>query len=223
MVHGLVLAGLLLTGLAALADTGLSVADEEFPFEAEEPDWDVNDGTLVFLSEAPGAVHRHENRLTVTESSFRDGWVKMHQCHSNLDPVDRVEVVYRPQRIRDIQVLDHEQIEEVWVEGHSVQLKGVGRGGRLCVAAETRALSPEGGHWVLRNGPFMRRFLDGYYPMTVALSVELPAGGWEVTDIRPAPQPGFRVERRRAGVLIEAWFEGRLQTELHLRPRHPDP
>ena len=45
--------------MVAVADTGESAWDEDFPAEWEEPNWDVNDGTLVFLAERPAQVHRH--------------------------------------------------------------------------------------------------------------------------------------------------------------------
>jgi hypothetical protein len=43
-------------------------------------------------------------------------------------------------------------------------------GARLCLSAQTRALRNTGnGYFNLVNGPYMRKFLDGYYPMRVTL------------------------------------------------------
>ncbi|MGD8911541.1 MAG: hypothetical protein PVJ68_02195 [Candidatus Thiodiazotropha sp.] len=46
----------------------------------------------------------------------------------------------------------------------------------ICLQAETQSLHPTGqGGYQLRNGPYMRRFLDGYYPMLLTLQVDYPA------------------------------------------------
>ena len=49
---------------------------------------DVNEGTLVFIAKPPkDKIHHHHNSLTIYQHSLADGWVKMEQCHANLDRV----------------------------------------------------------------------------------------------------------------------------------------
>ncbi|MDX9768380.1 MAG: alpha/beta hydrolase, partial [Ectothiorhodospiraceae bacterium] len=141
------------------------------------------------------------------------------QCHDHLDAVPRAQVVYNRERTRGLTIELADAIGEAWVKDASVQLRDVGKGARLCVKAETKALerTAEGGY-VLRNGPFLRRFLDGYYPMRVSVDVEMPVDLLRFASVSPAPQDGFKVWQDAQGVHIDSWFEGRLVTELHFLP-----
>ena len=74
-------------------------------------------------------------------------------------------------------------IEQSWVEDNTVQLRNVQENARLCVQAWTRALKSNGdGSYSLRNGPFMRRFLDGYYPMRVSMQIDYASSGLQLID-----------------------------------------
>lgn len=201
----------------AAADGGRE--DAWWQDDFEERALAVNEGELEFLAEPPGQpVHHHDNRLTVTAASLEDGWVGLDQCHRNLDPVRRAEVVFGEGRIRGLEVVSSERIGRAWVEGASVQLEDVRKGARLCLRAESRALHPTGDGLVLQNGPYMRRFLDGYYPMHVTIRVELPPAV-AVGRIEPPAQPGLRIEQEGRRLHLDAWFEGRLVTRIHLRPQ----
>jgi hypothetical protein len=184
----------------------------------------VNEGELVFLTEAPAKpAHQHLNRLEVTGSSLRDGWVSLEQCHEDLDPVPAAEIVFRQDRVRKLQVTDVSAIGEATVEGASVQLRDIGRGATLCLRAETRALHPLGdGFYELRNGPYMRRFLDGYYPLRVSLDIRHPTS-IEVVDYQPESQPGFRPEVSSGRIQFDTWFEGLLQTVIRFADREAAP
>ena len=202
---------------------GLSVGGEDFPFddpgagaEAEERALGVNEGRLHFLTEPPQrAVHHHRNRILITASSLDGGWVGLEQCHHHLDPVPASEVVYRAERVRALRILVSTNIGESWVEGASVQLRDVRPGASLCVAAQSRALHPlaEGGYR-LRNGPYLRRFLDGYYPMRVSLDIRYPDDRIRLVAFAPPDQAGFRVHAEPGRIRAEAWFEGRLFTQF---------
>jgi hypothetical protein len=71
----------------------------------------------------------------------------------------------------------------------------------------------EEGVYELQNGPFMRRFLDGYYPMRVSLEIEYPSR-LTLADYTPATQPGFSVSTTPGQVVAEAVFEGQLRTRF---------
>ncbi len=95
----------------------------------------------------------------------------------------------------------------------------VGKGARLCLEAESRALMREAdGYYYLRNGPFMRRFLDGYYPMHVTAEIVYPIRHLRITDVQPTVQPGMSVKHAPGIVHIDAWFEGQLNTRVVFKP-----
>jgi hypothetical protein len=134
-----------------------------------------------------------------------------------MDAVPRSQVMFSRDRTRDLRVTASGGIGAAWIEENTVQLKDTARGAYLCVEAQSRALTQQSdGSYVLRNGPYLRRFLDGYYPMhvTMRVSLETPLA---LVDTRPAAQPGFEVTARTDEVYYDARFEGRLVTELRFR------
>lgn len=189
--------------------------DKEF-----EPILNINEGQLNFLSKPPDQpVHHHQNKLVITRASLHDGWVNLKQCHYNMDNFPRVEVIYSPERIRKLKIVSSKNIELAWVENSSVQLVNVDKGATLCIQAESRALSQNtDGSYTLKNGPFMRKFLDGYFPMHVSIDIRLPEQ-LEFESISPAQQNGFVVSKNTNAIYLDAWFEGRLKTVLQLKPR----
>jgi hypothetical protein len=189
--------------------------------ESWDEDWDlearvaaVNDGELRFLPpEAASGHHVHFNRIRIDSSSLRGGWIDLEQCHEQMDAVPAAQILFNPERIRRLRILSAEGIGRAWVEGHSVQLEDVGRGARLCVGGESRALSYLGeGRYRLQNGPYMRRFLDGYYPMRVVLQIQYPSDLLRFEAPRPGLQPGLEVLERGGELQVDATFEGRLFT-----------
>ncbi|MCB1866066.1 MAG: alpha/beta hydrolase [Chromatiales bacterium] len=207
--------GLLLASPASPAD---------LPAEADPFDWfeqierarAVNEGELRFLDPAPPQpVHHHRNRMKIDPAALESGWVALEQCHEHLDAVPAAEVVYRAGGIRDLTIVATRNIGRAWVDGDSVQLEDVGHAALLCVAAISQALQRDGERgYLLANGPFMRRFLDGYYPMRVSLEVEFPPEQLAFRGVTPEPQPGLRVDQHLGHVSVDASFEGRLRTEL---------
>jgi hypothetical protein len=211
----------LVLSLALVAGPGL--AEPEAPDEAETlfdapSAAGVNEGQLVFLSRLPDKpVHHHQNQIRIDEDSLRDGWVLLSQCHVDLDAVPRSQVMFSRDRTRDLRVTAYSGIGAAWVEDNTVQLQDTRRGAYLCVQARSRALTPQAdGSFVLRNGPYLRRFLDGYYPMHVTMRISLEAP-LALVETRPAAQPGFEVTTRTDEVYFDARFEGRLVTELRFR------
>lgn len=199
---------------------GAADGEPDFP---DDFDTDaVNEGELEFLASPPETpVHTHHNRIRLTAASLVDGWAHLYQCHSHLDPVPAAEIVFRPGRIRQLQVERHAGIDTVRVEGNSVQLDAVTPGAELCLSAESRVVVPQpDGGFLVRNGPFMRSFLDGYYPMHVLLEISLPPGRWTLVRSEPAPRPGFTVVYHAGKVSVDAWFSGQLHTGFYFAPDH---
>jgi len=216
--------GLMLFILASSAVMARELSTEELErwFESDEllPPSDlainVNEGNLVFLDQKPDKpVHHHTNHLIISKHSLETGWVWLKQCHENLDQVPRAQILFRRGRVRDLQIITSTKIAESWVENNSVQLRDVRPGARLCVTAWTRALeSGADGQYTMRNGPFMRKFLDGYYPMHVSMDINFTGTGLRLISVSPKQQVGFAIDQQPESVSFDAWFEGRLKTEL---------
>lgn len=181
----------------------------------------INGGELRFFTlPPPGLIHQHVKRLIITPESLRTGWVQNEQCHYALDPVPELQVVFNPERVRGLRILRADHVGKAWVEGASVQLTDVQSQAVLCLASENRILqaSGDGERYMLIVGPFLRRFLDGYFPMKVVLSVDYPAQLLELHDVgpeplKPAPLPDD------GHVEVSALFEGRLFVAMQFLPR----
>ncbi len=179
----------------------------------------VNEGDLEFLSIAPNrSPHLLENKLTILKSSLRDGWVDLIQCHENLDAVASAQILYRKHRTRYLTVLSSNNIGLAKVEGNTVQMENISRNARVCVKAQVRALhSNYDGTYSMRNGPFLRKYLDGYYPMHVTMDVNLPYEYLQYEDIQPQEQAGLHVFSTMDGMFVDALFVGELNIEIYFR------
>jgi hypothetical protein len=200
------------SALTAVSPAGAAPTEEpEFQSASQ-----VNEGSLSFLDEPPAKpVHHHQNRIRIDNASMSTGWVSLAQCHDNLDQVLRAQITFREGFVRDLKIVSSSQIERAWVEDASVQLRNVGPGARLCLEAQTRALKNVGnGYFNLANGPFMRKFLDGYYPMRVSMDIDYPAVLLKLVDISPMQQTGFDIRLEPGHIRLEALFEGELRTLL---------
>jgi hypothetical protein len=209
-------------GLLAALALPLAAAEATDPFDNDAL-WDIpepegNRGALEFLREVPREpIHHHVNQITLEASSLEDGWVRLRQCHRDMDAVGRMQILYNHTGTRDLEIESQKNIAETWIEGASVQMRRVEPGAELCVRAWSRMLTVlERDRYVLENGPFMRRFLDGYFPMRVTVVVHWGDLNLALAHSEPAAQPGFEITPSEHGVMIEATFEGRLHTALHL-------
>jgi hypothetical protein len=200
----------LLAGVAVLALVAPSWA-------AELDTFDINEGELRFLTEPPARPpHLHESHVTITAESLRSGWVPSQQCHYRLDRVPALEVAFNPGRVRALRVLRADNITRVRIEGATVQLEGVGENAVLCLANEIQALKRlHDGSFEWRGGPYMRRFLDGYFPMQLKLTVEYPASQLRVESLEPV-ELKLRAVQQPGYLRLDALFEGRLEVLIHL-------
>jgi hypothetical protein len=183
--------------------------------EDEDSTDTINSGDLVFLEGPvkPGVLHS-DSRIRILPDSLETGRVALIQCYRNLDAVPRVELVYSYRDMRNLAILGKRGIDKAEVVDQSVQLEGVAKQASICVEAETGNLYREAeGGYVLKSGPYMRRFLDGYYPFRVSLQVDYPADLLRFDGVTPAAA-GLRVEKDAGAVRLDAWFEGRLTLEM---------
>ncbi|MFP5409280.1 MAG: hypothetical protein ACLGGY_08385, partial [Gammaproteobacteria bacterium] len=200
---------LLQLGRSLLLSTLLCIGPARAQLDMElESAASVNEGSLQFLETVPvKRYHHHQNQIRIDADSLSSGWVHLSQCHDNLDAVERAQITFREGFVRDLKVERFSRIADTWIEGASVQLRNIERGARLCLSAQTRALRHNGnGYYNLLSGPYMRKFLDGYYPMRVALAVDYPSDQLTLIDVSPAPQPGFKFEEAPGHVGLDALF-----------------
>ncbi len=199
----------LLLAVALSADPTSAATDLTFESAAL-----VNEGSLHFLETAPAKpVHHHHNRIVIDAGSLESGWVSLSQCHEHLDAVPLAQITFREGFIRNLKVDSADRIEQAWIEGASIQLRNVEPGATLCLSAQTRAFRNTGnGYFNLTNGPYMRKFLDGYYPMRVTLDIRYPEELLNLIDVTPPTQPGFALDERPGSIRVDTRFEGELQT-----------
>jgi hypothetical protein len=129
--------------------------------------------------------------------------------------------VFGKNRVRNIKIISFKNIERAWVEGTTVQFENIKDNASICIQANTHSLTvlPDG-TYKLRNGPFMRRFLDGYFPMHVSLDLKYGQTDLVLTSFSPHVQKGFSVEQRDGEIKIDTVFEGRLNTEFHFKTKN---
>jgi hypothetical protein len=126
----------------------------------------VNEGVLVFRTNAPERpVHHLANQIIISGNSLESGWVTLQQCHDHIDNVPAAQIMFNRDRVRNLKVREYSDIAAAWVEGHSVQLKQVGKAARVCIDAETRALSrSDKGGYLLKMVPSCASFLTVITP-----------------------------------------------------------
>jgi len=204
----------------------ISFASEQNSSDAEKEAWfnddaefriaDVNEGKLNFLVDSKKALaHKSENHIKILPESLKNGWVEMAQCHRGLDAVPLAQLVFPEYVIRQLKITKQQGIAEAVVEGNSVQMVDLSRGAALCVAMQVKALHKESeGQYALINGPYQRRFLDGYYPMSLQLNIDYSESGIKPVDIYPVIQPGMKADDKMKKLVINASFEGVLRTRV---------
>ena len=187
-----------------------------FEEDFEEKAAQVNEGQLEFLATPPENQDSHSiaNHITITPQSLKDQWISFKQCHTNLDPVAQSQVVYRYKQMRNLRIENSSNIDRAWVEDQSVQMEGLTRGARICILADAqifRRINIDGKNaYAIRNGPYYRKFFDGYYPFNMTFSVKYPAAHLKLLTMSPEPQPGVTVKTSDGFIEINTWFEGEL-------------
>lgn len=179
----------------------------------------VNEGTLEFLPATDAEkVFESHNVITIDADSLNSGWVKLLQCYRNLDPVGKIEIVYQYRQNECLRIESHENIGLAEVRGNSLVLEDVGHNARLCLSANIRNFYPTSAtEFVLRNGPYHRKFFDGYFPFHLKLEIRYPQQLISFSGISPEQQDGFHVQQQDGQLLIDTLFEGVLSTEIQFR------
>lgn len=190
-------------------------------FLEDDPVVQVSEGEIIFLTETLDTdVLLLRNKMTIDADSLDGGWVKVEQCYEHLDPVPDMAVVYRYTAMRALRILSARNIDQARVQGQSVEMVDVQRDASLCVELEAVKFHHlADGSYVLKNGPFHRRFLDGFFPFRVTTDIYYPDELLEVMGTEPAVQPGFAVNSHNGLVEIDARFAGTLRIKVFFKAR----
>jgi hypothetical protein len=196
------------------------------PAEQTPEDWfnensdlgtdDVNEGELELIAPIFDKNILHSGAvLTITKKSLETGWVGLDQCYRNLDPVGVMDLVYRYKNIKQLTITSSGNIGEAKVVGQIIQMEDISSSAHICVQAEVQILEKTSQDtFVLSNGPYYRRFLDGYYPYHVTVSISYPADRLKYSYISPAHQPLFEVAQQPGKLHVDTWFEGILLIDI---------
>lgn len=176
----------------------------------------INGGELEFLNaEASQEPHlKTQTEISIRPQSLDDGWVSMHQCQHGLDAMETVEILYDYAGMRDLRVTRSEGIKTAWVDGKSVQLRGVQPNAVICVDAEVQILRPTAEGYHICSGPYHRRFFDGYFPLSLSLRIDYPADLLRLSRLDPPAQPGLSLQNNPGHLQLETHFVGRLLVQL---------
>lgn len=177
---------------------------------------DINEGELRFLERPPEkSPHLHSTHVFISDESLKTGWVTAKQCHYHLDQVSALQVVFNKSRVRRIEILQADNIERAWVEDASVQVTNIGKNAVLCILSENRAIKRDAadGTYEWHGGPYMRRFLDGYFPMQVKLAIDYPPDLVRLESIDPGALR-FKTVAQPGLIRLDALFEGRLDINI---------
>jgi len=214
--------------LTALIFQSVCNASESAPTQAEMDAWfnddaefrvdEVNEGKLTFLPALKSnATHKAQanNQIKILATSSQDGWVQMSQCHRGLDAMPLVQLIFPEYTLRDLRITKQKGIAEAVVEAQSIQMADISHGAELCVTMQIKALAKnKQGQYVLTNGPYQRRFLDGYYPMKLELNVDYSQSGLRPVAIAPPQQPGMEMTDENQKMKLNVYFEGVLRTQI---------
>ena len=195
----------------------LNQADLEKWFNSDDelPTSKVNEGQLNFLSKKPNEnIFHSEINITIDQNSIDNGWVNLTQCYNNLDPVPLTAVVYRTYFFKNLKIISSKNIRTSKVKGHKVILHDVSKNASLCIAANARNFyQNEDKSFSLVNGPYHRKFLDGYFPYHLKLNIHY-SPRLKFSYSSPKQQSGFNLTQLDNSLRVDTLFEGKLKTEF---------
>ena len=174
----------------------------------------ISDPLTFFDETVPETLYRFEADITIDEHSLETGLVTTNTCHFNLDPIDRVEIVFARERLHDLDIVSYEGIGTVSRDGHMVSMRDVTRGASICISVRTRSLERVDDGYVLKGGPLQRRFLDSFHPMAMRGTVHLGTDKLVYRAMEPASQPGWLIELKPGRIDYGGYFAGILRTEI---------
>ncbi len=203
------------------ADQAPSAAelDKWFMSDDPAPPSQSADSDLIFIEPPTNKIPLHSiNNITIKPQSLKNGWVELQQCYKQLDPVPEMEVVYQYKNLRKLSITSRKNIKLAYIKNQSVQLEDVSRNAELCISAQVKNFYiNKNGTFTLKNGPYHRQFLDGFFPFHLTLKVTYPRDLLRFMNSKPKSQEGFIVTHTENTLLINSYFTGKLNTEISFK------
>jgi hypothetical protein len=195
--------------------------EDWFNDDSEQDIDDVNEGRLEFIPPVTDKdILSTEGLITITDDSLKTGMVSLRQCYRNLDAVAEMDVVYSYKNMERLQIVSSGNIAAASVAGNSIQLQGVAESAFVCITAEAKLLENTANEntaedsYRLSYGPYYRRFLDGYYPYRVTMTIEYPQKRLSFSAISPPSRPLFELQKQPGELFMDTWFEGVLRVDI---------
>ncbi|WP_215289629.1 hypothetical protein [Polynucleobacter sp. MWH-CaK5] len=179
----------------------------------------ANEGEIKYLKTRPDpGAYSYESRVKISPQSLDSGIVTIATCHRQLDPIRKVVIVFNENRIKKITVKSLEKMNSAEVKDNRVTLTDVERGASICIDLESRALDKVSQEqYMLNAGPLMRRYFDGYLPMSAVLRVDWPKNMLTLEKTFPVAQDGVQVAQGIDGVQLDMIFAGKMTAQIHLK------
>ena len=179
----------------------------------------ANEGEIKYLKTRPDpGAYSYESRVMISPQSLDSGVVTIATCHRQLDPIRKVVIVFNEKRIKKITVKSLEKMNSAEVKDNRVTLTDVERGASICIDLESRALDKVSQEqYTLNAGPLMRRYFDGYLPMSAVLRVDWPKNMLTLEKTFPVAQDGVKVAQGIDGMQLDMIFAGRMTAQIHLK------
>lgn len=206
--HTSMLTGLLLSfGLMAMPVAALEFSDI------------ASEGEIKFLKERPDpGAYSFQSRVKITPLSLENGSVEIATCHIQLDPIRKVVIVFNPERVQAIAVKSMNKVASAEIKGNQVTLTDVERGATVCIDLRSRALDKiADSTYQLNAGPLMRRYFDGYLPMSAQLRVDWPKDMFTVQSTLPEKKEGVQVFEGNDGMQLDVIFAGKMTAQIVLK------
>lgn len=181
--------------------------------------FDINEGELEFITRPLKTTpHHHSTHISITADSIKTGWIGNKQCHYNLQAVPAMEIVFRKGSVRNIEIQRSDNIGRAWIDDATVQLEDVKKEAVICITSETMSFkkSGDGGRFVWFGGPYMKRFLDGYFPMKVSIAIDYPSEMLTLEKLFPQAVE-IKATKLPGHVRLSVIFEGILMLETHFK------
>lgn len=128
-----------------------------------------------------------------------------------------MEVVYHYKKLRNLTIISKKNIQHAYIKDQSVQLVDVEKNAKLCISANVKILYKNNSTYTLKNGPYHRQFLDGFFPFHLTLKITYPASLLTYSNSKPPEQKGFIITKTENALTIDTVFTGKLVTELFFR------
>jgi hypothetical protein len=179
----------------------------------------ATEGQIKYLKERPDpGAYSYESRVKITAASLESGSVQIATCHYQLDPIRKVVIVFNVNRIQAIAVKSVDKMASAEVKNNQVVLTDVERGASICIDLQSKALDQVGaGQYRLNAGPLMRRYFDGFLPMSAKLRVDWPANMLVVEKTMPSEKEGIEVVQGNDGVQLNMIFAGKMTAQIYLK------